>query len=185
MNLPPIIGLSGVARSGKDTVGRILNEIYDYQVVSFSEALNDALYALNPIVLTWPMQRDYRWVLDNHGYEDAKEIPEVRRLLQHMGTEVGRKFFGQNVWVDALFARIPEGQRTAITNVRFPNEYDAVHAHHGQVWRVHRPGFEASNGHISDTALDNHTFDAVLENNTDVAGLAQHVNEQMEWILNG
>jgi hypothetical protein len=187
-DLPAIIGLNGVARAGKDTVAKILHDLYGYEVLSFSDALNKALIALNPMVPLGGEYKDgrivrlddkgwthYATLIEGVGYERAKEIPEVRRLLQAMGTEVGRDLLGANIWVEALFNNLPTGKLIAISNVRFPNEFNAVQDRGGVVWRVERPGFEPSNGHVSDTALDTYFFDAYIDNNSSVAALADKV----------
>ncbi len=181
--LPPIIGMSGVARSGKDTVAKILHDVYGYEIYSFSDILNETLIALNPMVTLNPESADkmsldgwtrYANLIEAVGYERAKAQPEVRRLLQAMGTEVGRTYFGQDVWVEALFRKI-DVPLAVITNVRFPNEYDAVKDRGGKVWHVSRPGFTPANGHISDTALDGHTFDWAFINDGTVEDLADEV----------
>lgn len=185
---PQIIGLSGVARSGKDTVAGILHDLYGYTPVSFSDMLNKALLALDPLVIddAGVINKPghvfrYHQVIDSLGYEKAKEVAEVRRLLQAMGTEVGRDLLGANIWVDALFKNLL-GEKVAITNVRFPNEYDAVQERGGVVWRVQRPGFSAANGHISDTALDDHSFDGYIINDGSVRDLADKVMRLLDGI---
>jgi hypothetical protein len=45
-----IIGLGGYARSGKDTVARILVEERGFVQVAYADILRDMLYALNPIL---------------------------------------------------------------------------------------------------------------------------------------
>lgn len=189
-NYPRIIGLSGVARAGKDTVGNILHGLYGYHLASFSDALNRALCALNPIVTmntdasrvsTMEEMIRYADLIDSVGYEEAKGYPEVRRLLQAMGTEVGRNIFGEDIWVEAMFKTLPNAL-VAITNVRFPNEYQAVKDQGGEVWRVTRPGFEPANGHISDTALDGYTFDHEIVNDGSVYDLADTVVGLMDLV---
>jgi hypothetical protein len=187
VTFPSIIGLNGVARSGKDTVAGILHDLYGYEIITdedgasgFSVMLNKALRALDPVVTLERVatgefsQARYADILNAMGYEAAKEIPEVRRLLQAMGTEVGRNLLGADIWVDALFKNLPR-EKVAITNVRFPNEYEAVKSRGGVVWRVDRPGFEAANGHISDTALDGYSFDAHIYNEGTIRDLATKV----------
>lgn len=186
MILPKIIGLNGVARAGKDTVATVLQDLYGYKIFSFSETLNDALYTLDResgpnagFYVKKETPDDVRWVryadlVDEVGYEQAKEFPGVRAALQVMGTEVGRNLLGENVWVDALFHKIGD-ERAVITNVRFPNEYTKVKSRRGVVWRVQRPGFEPALGHISDTALDTHTFDEVIENDGTIEDLTRKV----------
>jgi hypothetical protein len=194
---PRIIGLNGVARAGKDTVAGILHDLYGYEVFSYSETLNDALINLNPIVeIPWeqdvpglvvtgaypgaPIFYRYAPLIEHVGYEVAKEIPEVRRLLQAMGTEVGRNMFGENIWVDALMKKIEGKPKVAITNVRFPNEAEAVWSRGGEVWEVIRPGFEPALGHTSDTALDAIVKDAYIYNDGDVRALADKVIKTMD-----
>lgn len=178
MTLPTIVGLNGVARSGKDTVAGMLHDLYGYESASFSDTLNKALIALNPWVSEAPGEPKgpYRYAEYEKalGYEKAKENPEVRRLLQAMGTEVGRDLLGENIWVEALFKNLPPGL-VAIVNVRFPNEYAAVKERGGVVWRVMRPGFEPALGHISDTALDDHDFDDYILNDGSLNDLAHRV----------
>ena len=57
----------------------------------------------------------YREAIEERGYTEAKaEFPEVRRLLQVFGTEVGRDLFGENVWVD-IMKREPQPPRKCTT----------------------------------------------------------------------
>jgi hypothetical protein len=182
MTYAPVVGLTGVARAGKDTVADVLRQIYGYESRSFSDMLNKALIALNPYI----PEADARYAAVEKvlGYEGAKEIPEVRALLQRLGTEVGRDLLGQDIWVDALFKDIrPDlaaGKKIAIVNVRFPNEYNAVKQAGGVVWRVKRPGFEPAQGHISDRALDGYEVDAEIDNDGTVKDLANKVIDLME-----
>lgn len=193
MTYPPIIGLNGVARAGKDTVAKVLHEIYGYEIKSYSDALNEALIALNPMVALNPAKfhpekgalrlsteddggwTNYATLLASWGYERAKEEPEVRRLLQRLGTEVGRNMLGADIWVEALFKDRPLGEKWAIVNVRFPNEAEAVWKRGGKVWEITRPGFKPALGHISDTALDHVRKDEYIENDGTVEELAQKV----------
>lgn len=193
MSLPPIIGLTGVARAGKDTIGQILHDLYGYHLASYSDILNKALYTLDreggdDFSISIPMLANfgrmtiyerYSDLVDRVGYEEAKEFAGVRKALQVMGTEVGRNLLGDNIWVEALFKNLPKGL-VAITNVRFPNEYDAVKARGGEVWRVSRPGYEPSNGHISDTALDDYLADAWFYNEGTKRELADKVMKVLD-----
>ena len=51
---------------------------------------------------------------------------KLRRLLQRMGTEVGRELFGQDFWVELAMRKL-DGP-TVFTDCRFPNEYWALAA---------------------------------------------------------
>lgn len=158
------IGLSGYARAGKDTAAAILAD-QGWQRASFAAALKDALYALDPLTSTHPGYCVSQIVHEPVDWERAKDdYPEVRRLLQRMGTEVGREFFGENCWVDLAFRRIPDGSRVVFSDCRFPNEAAAIKAAGGELWRIERPGCSPVNAHPSETALDEYAFDWYITN---------------------
>ena len=173
-----IIALSGYAGAGKDTVADALVKKYGFTKYAWADSLRMAASALNPIV-AWAVGGDeyyegdgairYNDVIEQVGYNDAKfQFPEVRELLQRLGTEVGRELIGDNVWVDATLRRIERDgnldSNIAITDCRFPNEAQAVKDRGGFVVRVTRPGIEAVNAHPSETSLDNWPFDSMYMN---------------------
>lgn len=168
-----VIGFTGFAQSGKDTAAKFLMEL-GYERLSFADALRDALYVLNPKVSEgydgWNDGDSYfchrvKDIVDSKGWERAKvEHPEIRQLLQRLGTEVGRAQFGENFWVDRVTSQFKPGGRYVITDVRFPNEEKAVHDHGGIVCRIVRPGFGAVNSHVSDTGIDSLFVDIVIPN---------------------
>lgn len=164
-----IIGLSGYAQSGKDTLGAFLVGDHGFKRYAFADALKNVVYTLNPIAVEQEegvseMTLRVQDLVDAGGWEDAKKTDEVRRLLQIMGTEAGRQILGDNVWVDAVLNQIQEGEDVVITDARFPNEALAVKAAGGYMVRVNRPGFAPVNAHVSETALDEWGFDYTVTN---------------------
>lgn len=166
-----IIGLSGYAQSGKDTVAELLCLNYGYTRLSFADPMRDAVYALNPYVEGGNRVAD---LVDEYGWDVAKANPEVRRLLQVFGTEVGRKQFGENFWVQQAFDKV-ESDRVVFADVRFPNEAKEVEQYGGQVWRVNRHNHAAVNGHKSEHAMDNYLFKHVLYNDGTIDDLSDEV----------
>ncbi len=169
-----VIGLAGYARAGKDTVARMITE-YRFEQRSFATPLKQCLAALNPFD-----GEDYNTrvsdQLHHGGWEYAKTIPEIRSLLQRLGTEAGRDVLGQDVWVNALF-NTPNNGRLVISDVRFPNEAAAIKARGGLLWRVLRPGAGPANDHMSEVALDDYEFDGIIHNYGDIADLQIAVKE--------
>jgi hypothetical protein len=99
------------------------------------------------------------------GWDVLKsDCPEVRKLLQRMGTEVGRDMFGDSFWVDQAFKRIPEGSIVVFSDVRYQNEADAIKQNGGEVWRIERPGVNAANDHTSEHDLEKYKFDHKIMN---------------------
>jgi hypothetical protein len=165
-----IIGLSGYAQSGKDTVAELLCLNYGYHRVSFADPMREALMRLNPVINSQPLA----CLVDDYGWDVAKSNPEVRRLLQVFGTEVGREMFGENFWVELAFKQSPQ-ERVVFTDVRFPNEAQAIIDKGGQVWRVQREGHKPVNLHASETAMDNWRFDDLILNHGSLDDLADEV----------
>jgi hypothetical protein len=167
-----IIGLSGYARSGKDTVAELLVLNYGFKRMAFADGIRDALLALNPILHDGHRLNE---IVTMYGWEVAKAKDEVRRLLQVMGTEVGRKLINEDVWVWLLFNKIGTDERIVIPDVRFPNEARMIESQGGEVWRINRHNHGAVNDHISERAMDNHMFQRVIYNDGTLDDLADEV----------
>lgn len=160
-----LIGLSGYAQSGKDSVAKVAAE-FGYKRLAFADTLREAVYRLDPLVTVYGDDlTSVREVVDEKGWEWAKaHTDQVRGYLQRMGTEVGRDLIGENVWVDATFKDVDLRGKYVVTDMRFPNEYDAVLNRDGTVARITRRGVGPANSHPSETSLDTHTFDVHFTN---------------------
>ena len=167
-----IIGLSGYARSGKDTVAELLCLNYDYKRVSFADPMRQALYVLSPKVDGITRLSEY---VDDYGWDTAKQNPEVRRLLQVFGTEVGRKQFGSQFWIDIALKDLDNTSLAVISDVRFPNEAEAIKKLGGSIWRINRHNHSAVNGHPSEHAMDNYMFNHVVYNDGTLDDLSDEV----------
>ena len=169
-----IVGLSGYARSGKDTVAGLLQ---GYERRAFADILREGVYRLNPIVFEDVRIQD---LIDDYGWEQCKSgFPEVRRLLQVFGTEVGRQLIDDNVWVNAAMKDVSPDDNIIFTDVRFPNEAKAIKAVDGLIWRIDRPGKKPVNTHTSETAMNDWPFDAILTND----GTLEDLQGQVETAL--
>ena len=74
-----IIGLSGYARSGKDTVAQVLVEKYGFQRIAFADKIREFLYDLNPrLDHTLKDSLRLRDIVDVNGWEKAKIHKVVR-----------------------------------------------------------------------------------------------------------
>jgi dephospho-CoA kinase len=161
-----ILGLSGYAQSGKDTIADYLVKNYGYTKISFADPIRKALYALNPKVNIADMLGvSLAAVVDGLGWENVKaESPDARELLQRMGTEVGRELFGKDFWVNQAMLKAREHDKVVFADVRFENEVQAILEASGAVWRVSKPDVEAINRHVSETSLDTYNFSKHVQN---------------------
>lgn len=170
-----LIGVTGYAQHGKDTVGRVAVATQKFHRYAFADQLKALALEADPIIPVngWGEMERLSRVVEVEGWEVAKTYPEVRRFLQDLGTGV-RNIIGEDAWVKALEniivkdGRMSESGRmldgVVITDARFPNEAKWIHDHDGVVVLVLRPDFDngvgtthASEAHIMELPVD-HVF---------------------------
>lgn len=169
---PKIIGLTGYARSGKDTIANILVEEHGYIRIGFADAIRDFLLKLNPILMDGHRLGEY---VGLYGWEVAKAQDEVRRLLQETGM-AARQIFGEDFWVEQVLQKIGPTDNVVIPDVRFKNEAHIITLLSGQLWRVNRPGVKPVNSHISESDLDDYAVAHVIDNSKSVLDLKSVVD---------
>lgn len=128
---PRIIGLCGVAGSGKSTIARALVEAFGLVPCAFATP-----FKLKAVVGGWPV----REVLGPDPKSD-----ETRAHLQVEGTEMGRKRRGEDVWIRYAEADLYRLARYGVRgvvydDVRFPNEADWIQSLGGVTIRLERDG---------------------------------------------
>ena len=140
-----IIGITGSAGSGKDTIGDILvNNFPNWEKVSFANHLKDVtalLFGFDRKMLAGetPEDRAIREQPDKFWSEKMGKDFTPRFALQYLGTNLLRNQLHQNIWVDCLERKIMESDKNiVITDVRFPNEIDMIRNVGGEIWRVER-----------------------------------------------
>lgn len=183
----PVIGLIGKKRSGKDTFAQVLVDEFGYRRVAFADPLRAVALAADPYVrieadefgpvgftgAVFPQQTHHRlsFVVDAVGWERAKAARDVRRFLQRLGSE-GIRSIAPMFWVDTALRTIADTDApVVVTDVRFPNEANALRALGGTLVRIVRPGTDTADAHASETALDAYVEDYRVNNAADVATL--------------
>lgn len=170
-----IIGLSGYARSGKDTVAQVLISEFGFTRLAFADKIREFLLLINPIISDGHRLGE---VVEDYGWDVAKSRPEVRRLLQETGV-AARELFGPDFWVESAFNSADPNEKIVVTDVRFLNEADYIKEIGGHVWRVNRDSVGAVNGHISEHDLDNYEFDLVVQNNSSLDDLSRSIRNNL------
>lgn len=185
-----LIGLGGYAESGKDAFADVL-EKHGWYKTYMSKYLRKSLEILNPIVsvdmLTGRLTR-FAELVEQVGYEESKKNSEVRRLLQTLGTEVGRKLYSEYFWVDLCFKEVVDelekGNSVVVTGIRYLNELHKLHNLDGNSVWVDRPGYGPVNQHSSDNSLTKDDFDHVFNNGGSLKDLETAVPEFLGFQLN-
>lgn len=180
-----IIGISGKAGSGKDTIGNMLayffysggntgflnfRRLRDY----YKETSWEHKYFALPLkqclcsILNCTLED-----LNDQSFKQSKLSwldCTVRELLQKFGTGI-RNTVDSEFWVKALFKDYTESSNWIITDVRFKSEAKVIKDRGGIIIRVNRDNSGAGN-HQSEIDLDDYKdFDFVIDNNKSLEDL--------------
>ncbi len=112
------------------------------------------------------MAYDQNW--DEVKARSSESVDYMIRLGQ-----VCRDVLSKDVWLNTAFPPIGSETKVVISDIRQENEYDAVKARGGEVWKIIRPGVEKR---AMDGLLDHLHFDVTLYNNgtlIDLRGMVQ------------
>lgn len=200
-----VIGLTGYARCGKDTVADYLVEHHGFEKRRFSDPLKAMLRRLNPAVpkpgrlssgVVVRVEELYMTYGDEEGIKASPYGDEMRGLWQRLGTDCVRAV-DEEFWVRAAMNTLDErlgGSRYVFTDCRFPNEADAVRdtttyavesyvggrpvmvkANTGELWHITRPGVDAVNGHVSEAWAGRMGEDRTIRNDGTIEDLHANV----------
>lgn len=197
-----IIGISGKAGSGKDTVAQIIqflnfqedfpevhttfrNRPYtfwnqEWRILKFAYAVKEVASLLTNI----PVEDFEKSEVKAMSLGKDWNYMTVRDLLQKIGTDAIRDNVHENAWVNALMSQYREGDNWIITDVRFFNEANAIKERGGVLVRLNRQSDVLINAnHPSETALDDYKgFDFCLDNTGTIDELVESVKDVMKTI---
>lgn len=194
-----IIGFVGFIGSGKDTAADYLVNFHGFRRDSFANTLKDAVAAVfgwDRILLEGRTKeaREWREQVDP-WWAERLNMPALtpRWVLQYWGTEVCRQGFHDDIWIASIENKMRKTKdNIVISDVRFPNEIQAIHNAGGKVVRVKRGAdpewydhaLGANAGvlsdqeylkklgiHASETAWVGGNIDLVIENNDTINDL--------------
>lgn len=143
-----VIGIGGIAKSGKDTFAGMLKQALIKQGVSetsvFDYAFAEPVKHIARYVFGMSDEdvntQEGKMAISSHGYGLTN-----REILQKVGTESFRDVFHSDIWVDVaartIFNHFPAHAIVIISDVRFDNEAQWISAH-GPLIKVERPGLQ-------------------------------------------
>lgn len=140
-----IIGFCGFLGSGKDTAAEFLVNNYNFERDSFAKSLKDVLSVTFGWDRDWiegktPESRAWREEVDS-WWAHRLNIPNFtpRFAMQHIGTDVFRNHFNNEIWVATLENRLRKSNKNyVVSDVRFPNEIEVIKKLGGKIVRVIR-----------------------------------------------
>lgn len=163
-----LIGVTGAAHSGKDSVARYLQEHHGFFQYAFATPIKTAARVLVP-----PRCRDW---MDSEEKKNDK-LPglkvSAREIYQLLGTEFGRDMIADDIWLqhfDAIWWDISHNSDFSglvISDVRFENEAKHLRSLGGKIIRVTREGLDLSDDfrrHASEAGFDSGLVDVVIAN---------------------
>ncbi len=199
-----IIGLSGPAGCGKDTVAEILVSRYGFVKASFAEALYKEVANAFGVTVEMLAERatkelpmsglepvfcldlDFIAVMQRvDGHFGWHKVYSPRQILQWWGTEYRRE---QNIryWTDQVRNRITSevGKSWIITDVRFQNEADLIRDLFGILVIIERETKIVAK-HQSELFWATCTPDHRLDNSLDMDHLHKNLADMMDAFTKG
>ena len=170
-----IIGITGYAGVGKDTLADLICEHTDFHKLSFAGKVKELYLRLAP---TQTLE-----LIEKRGWDFAKHHDlQVRTALQGLGSAC-RNTFGKDFWIrQAMPTRLEiEHENFVFSDVRYANEARAIWALDGVVIRLKRDGVNPANAHLSEVGVDEIDADLVIDNHSPHSALSE-VLEYIGWV---
>lgn len=170
-----IIGLTGPAGSGKDTVGDWLERDHAFTRIALADPIRVGLKAMLGL-----SSSDFK--------SPRKETPiawlgrSPRALMQTLGTEWGRNLVTSDIWVrraSQTIAALPQPRLVVVTDIRFEDEAAWLRNIGGTLWHIRRAHVPRVRAHISEAGVALAEGDLVIENNGTLDDLHRRIDDAL------
>lgn len=175
-----LIGITGKARSGKDSAARYLWTQYAFSRIAFADPLKAAAQAMFGLS-------------DRQAWDDELKEVEIpfwgmtpRRMLQLLGTDASKPIFGNDIWVKRwliTYDLLNDTDDIVVPDVRVDIEADAIRKRGGILIEMRRDvaGLTGAAGaHVSEGGLSA-PADFVIHNN----GTLEELYGALDTIVGG
>lgn len=182
MKQPTLIGLTGYAGTGKDTVRKMLEDA-GYRGFALADPIRSML---RDLLLKSGITDDY---IDSRELKETI-IPELgvsyRHMAQSLGTEWGRSM-DTNFWLRIAGAYLYEQYELGcnafcVSDIRFANECEWVRERGGVIWRIDRPDVAPVRFHASEYAQLGIEPDLTINNHGTVGELHRAVMDALDKV---
>ena len=177
-----LIGVHGKARSGKDTVARILVDEHGFVRTAFA----DPLKAASAVLFGWPV--DLAFSDEIKGYKSPLWDITGRTAFQRLGDAM-KIGFGTDFWIKRWaceYARLKDKHSIVVADVRTNAEADMIRRLGGVILHLERRGAGLSGlegMHSSEAGITfNRSTDLRIENNGTLSELEDEINRIVAFI---
>ena len=176
-----IIGIHGLAGSGKTLVSKYLESAHGYTPTKFAAPLKNMLAVL--LCSTGIAdETNFMDFLDG----DLKEVPiellggvTPRKLMQTLGSEWGRDMIHEDLWVRTWFGGVTNftDPLISVDDLRYENEAQTIRAMGGRIIHLYRTDLARDAGeHPSENGLTVLPTDSTIFNNGSQADLYEKLD---------
>jgi hypothetical protein len=188
---PLILGLCGLAGTGKDTAAAYLCAAHGFERYAFAEPMRDMLEALFE-----PAGLDHAYIHE----PQLKDQPvpglglgqgiSYRQLAQTLGTEWARQQLHPDFWLRIAELRLglpsaPVHDRIVITDVRLPSEAEWVNGYGGAVVTLERPAAAPVRPHVTEQQAEQIKPWCLVDNSSDRQWLHWQLDAIVERLVTG
>lgn len=177
-----LIGVHGKARSGKDTVARILVDEHGFVRTAFA----DPLKAASAVLFGWPVEMAFSDEIK--GYKSPLWDITGRTAFQRLGDAM-KIGFGPDFWIKRWaceYARLKDKHSIVVADVRTNAEADMIRGLGGVILHLERRGAGLSGlegMHSSEAGITfNRSTDLRIENNGTLSELEDEINRIVAFI---
>lgn len=171
-----VIGIAGLARSGKDTAADYLVKNYDFTKIAFANELKK-MCEVNFDLKHDQLHGDYKDIIDRRYNKTPREI-------MHLTGQFYRSIL-PTFLIDKCLDKLYMNKNYVISDCRMGNEWAAIKKLEGSVWKIERDsklrGIISNPNDISERDLVNNEFDLTIDNNKDFIHLYNQIDN---WMIN-
>jgi hypothetical protein len=177
-----LVGLTGRAGSGKDTVAEYIQKHYQFTQYALADPIKRGIEAMLGVPA---------WVWTDRAAKEATISwlgKSPRQLAQTLGTEWGRRQVRDDLWLQLGLrrwdvVRRSQAPRLVISDVRFDNEAVAIKMSGGSVWRVVREEAPDIAAHESERGINPYLITGDIKNNGTIEELHSGLDEWFNVVL--
>lgn len=189
-----LVGIAGQKQSGKNTVAKLIAAHLPGETVEIAYAtkMKESLAAFLGIPVEWiDLLKEGTSRIKIHPDPDLSlELIEglfsveltFREAIQRYGTEAHRDVFRDSFWIEEALRDRDKSKITIVTDVRFPNEMEAIRDRGGMMIKVVRPGLPEDE-HPSEQGIPDDDCQVVILNDGTLDELAIGVEGLLRSML--